>query len=150
MPDLSIRLLINAFLVLGGLFALWKGGPAERLAALIVVANVALGSLGHMLAPVIDDGVIRLFNDGLAAIALLAVTIRYATPWTGGVMLFFAAQFSLHSYYLVTGRPDSDYLHAVVNNVDWSGVSWCLIIGTAMAWRQRARAASRAMPEPAP
>lgn len=140
MPDLSIRFLIGLFSVLGALFALWKGGAAERMAAGVIVANVVIGYLGHWLAPD-SEGLIRLGNDGLAALALLAITLRYGAPWMGGVMLFFAAQFSLHSYYLVTGRPDDDYLHALINNIDWSGIIWCLIIGTAVAWRARARAA---------
>jgi hypothetical protein len=59
----------------------------------------------------------------------------------GGVMLFYAAQFSLTAYYVVTDKPAKDYLYALVNNIDWNGVIWCLIIGTAIAWRQRRRAA---------
>lgn len=144
MPDLSIRLLINAFSVLGALFALWKGGRAERMAAAIVIANAVIGEASHWLIPG-SEGVIRLANDGLTALALLAVTLRYGALWMGGVMLFFAAQFSLHSFYLVTERP-SDYLHALINNIDWSAITWCLIIGTVVAWRARLR---RARPVPA-
>ena len=138
MPDLSIRLLINLFSVLGAVFALWKGGMAERSAAVIVIANALLGEAGHWLAPD-AEGVFRLINDGLSALVLLGVTLRYGAPWMGGVMLFYAAQFSLHSYYLVVGRPDNDFLHALINNIDYSGIIWCLIIGTAVAWRARLR-----------
>ena len=145
MPDLSFRLLINAFLVFGALFALWKGGSAERMAAAIVIANAALSELGHQLGADLE-GLIQLLNDGVSALALLAVTIRYAAPWMGGVMLFFAAQFSLHSFYLVTDRPH-DYWHALINNLDWSGITWCLIFGSVMAWRGRSRAlANQAAP----
>lgn len=142
MPEISARLLINTFLILGALFAFLKGGPAERAAATIVVANVMIGQVGHWVAP--DSGpVIRLFNDGVSAMALMAVTIRYAAPWMGGVMLFFAAQFAMHSYYMVLDLPN-DRLHAIINNIDWSGIAWCLIIGTAVSWRQRARRARAA------
>ena len=57
----------------------------------------------------------------------------------GGAMLFYAAQFGLHSYYMVTERPTRDYFYVLVNNINWNGVVWCLIIGTAMAWRGRVR-----------
>jgi hypothetical protein len=56
-------------------------------------------------------------------------------------MLFFAAQFAMHSYYMVTERPTGDYLNALINNIDFSGIIWCLIIGTAVAWRRRVRLA---------
>jgi hypothetical protein len=136
MPDLSIRLLINIFSVLGAALALWKGGTAERLAAVIVIANAMFGEAGHWLAPD-AEGVVRLVNDGLTALVLLGVTLRYGAPWMGGVMLFYAAQFSLHSYYLVTGRSDADFLHALINNIDYCGIIWCLIVGTVVAWRAR-------------
>ena len=138
MSGLPIRLLIDLFSVLGAGFAIWKGGMAERLAAGVIMANVAIGDVGQTLAPQ-SEGLIRLCNDGLAAVALLVITLRYGAVWMGGVMLFYAAQFALHSYYLVTERPDNDYLHAMINNINWSGIIWCLIIGTIVAWRARVR-----------
>jgi hypothetical protein len=138
MPHISVGTLIDTFSVLGALFAIWKGGTAERAAALAVIVNVVIGQTGQLLAPD-SGGLIRLVNDGLTALVLLGVTLRYGAPWMGGVMLFYAAQFSLHSYYLVTGRPDDDFLHALINNIDYSGIIWCLIIGTAVAWRARLR-----------
>jgi cbb3-type cytochrome oxidase subunit 3 len=133
-------LLLNLFSLLGVTFAAWKGNRAERIAAAVVVVNLLVGVAAELLIPG-GSSVVRLANDGLAALALLAVTVRYGALWMGGVMLFYAAQFSLHSIYMVTDRSDRDYLHALVNNIDFSGVTWCLIIGTAMAWRQRERAA---------
>ncbi|HEV2530181.1 hypothetical protein [Phenylobacterium sp.] len=135
----TFYLVSQGFSVAAALFALWKGGAAERLAAGVVLFNLAVGSLCHWLS-VDGDGLIRLGNDGLAAVALLVITLRYGALWMGAVMLFYAAQFSLHAYYLVTERPP-DYLHALVNNINWYGVVWSLIIGAAMAWRQRIRAA---------
>lgn len=139
MPDISVRLLINAFSVLGALFALWKGGKAERAAGIIVLVNALIGEGSHWLAPKSDD-IIRLVNDGLTALGLLVVTVRYVAPWMGGVMLFFAAQFAMHSYYMVTERQTGDYLNALINNINFSGIIWCLVIGTAVAWRRRVKA----------
>ena len=124
MAHLSVGTLIDIFSVLGALFAVWKGGAAERAAAVLVIANVIIGQAGQFLAPD-SGGLIRLVNDGLTALVLLAITLRYGALWMGGVMLFYAAQFSLHSYYLVTGRSDADYLHALINNIDYCGiVAW--------------------------
>jgi hypothetical protein len=136
MPDISVRLLINVLAILGALFALWKGGKAERVAAVIVLVNALIGEGSHWLAPKSDD-IIRLVNDGLTAVGLLVVTVRYVAPWMGGVMLFFAAQFAMHSYYLVTERQTGDYLNALINNINFSGIIWCLVIGTGVAWRRR-------------
>ena len=122
----------------GVLFAALRGGPAERLSATVVVANIILGLAVREFFPGFES-MFRFINDGLAAVALLAVTVLYAAPWMGGVMLFYAAQFSLHSYYLVTGRPDTDYLHALVNNIDFGGVICCLIAGTVAALLRRGR-----------
>ena len=51
--------LIDAFAVLGALFALWKGGRAERLAALAILANVAINETSRYLIPS-GDNVVRL------------------------------------------------------------------------------------------
>lgn len=136
---LLLWLLLEAFSVFGAAFALWKGGAPERLAAGVIILNVAIGDTAQWLLSGGDD-FIRLCNDGLAAAALLVITIRYGAPWMGAVMLFYAAQFGLHSYYLVTDRP-RDNLQALINNLNWNGVIWCLIIGAAVAWRQRVRTA---------
>lgn len=124
------------------LLALWRGGPGERAAAVAVLVNLMVGQLGHNLAPEIDDQ-IRVINDGVTALALLAVTVRCAAPWMGAVMLFFAAQFSMHAVYFVLDRK-GDYLHALINNLDFIGINISLVAGTIVAWRGRRRAVARA------
>jgi len=133
-------IILTAFCLAGVLFAVWKGSTAERIGAAVVAVNIVLGYGSYKLVPDLV-GILRFVNDGLAALVLLGVTIRYGALWMGGVMLFYAAQFSLHAYYFVTDRSDADFLHAVINNIDFSGVVWCLIIGTAVAWRRRLREA---------
>src|SRR3954451_5422590 len=125
MPHDSTGQLIDGFAVLCAVFALWKGGPAERWSALVVVANVAIAEFSKALMPS-GDNVIRLINDGLTAVVLLGVTLRFGALWMGGMMLFYAAQFAMHSYYLVTERRIGDYAYALVNNINFSGIIWCL------------------------
>ena len=151
MPNVPIGVLIDLFAGLGCLFAFWKGGTAERLAAAAIVVNVAINQAAmHLMS---DGGsAVRMVNDGLTAVALLGVTVRFGAPWMGGVMLFYAAQFALHSFYLVLELPPNDYRHALINNINFSGTTWCLIIGVAVAWRRRvkvARAAATAAETPA-
>jgi hypothetical protein len=143
MPNIPVGLLIDIFAVIGAAFALWKGGPAERMAAIVVVANVAIGEFSKAMIPA-GDNVIRLINDGLTAIVLLGITLRFGALWMGGMMLFYAAQFAMHSYYLVTERRIGDYMYALTNNINFSGIIWCLIIGTVVAWRGRLRRARAA------
>jgi len=146
MSPFLIFLSLTAFGLCGVLFSVWKGGPAERIAALVVVANIAVGFLTRYVPEL--AGTLRFANDGLAAAVLLIVTVRYGAPWMGGVMLFYAAQFSLHSFYLVTGRSNTDYLHALINNINFAGIVWCLIIGTAVTLRRRARLARQSRSSP--
>src|ERR1700743_1594886 len=103
MFHMHIGLVIDCLSIFGALFALWKGGPAERAAALVVLINIAIGDASRMVSAGATSN-IRLVNDGLTALLLLAITVRYGALWMGGVMLFFAAQFSLHAYYIVMER----------------------------------------------
>lgn len=135
MPSSPIVQLQLALAVGGIMFALWKGDVAARIAGGAVAANLASG-LFLKVGPGFED-MLRFAEDGLTAMALLAVALRYAAPWTGAVMLLYAAQFSLHAYYMMTGRPETDHLHAVINNFDFSGIILCLIAGAAVAWRRR-------------
>ena len=133
-------ILLSLLLVTVCLFAIWKGGPAERMGAIVVLAMVIFE---RVLQAGIPQGwwvVLGLGCDALTALGLLAVTLRYASLWLGGVMLLYAAQFTLHSFYFVTGRPDADLLHMVLTDVNFGAILICLTAGTVMAWRARLRA----------
>ena len=120
-------------------FALSMGGTAERLAAGVILLNIALGYGVRTFFP---DAVpsFKLVNDGLAATALLVLAVRYAAPWLGGAMFFYAAQFALHSYFLVLNLPGLTALRAHLNNLNFAGITCCLIAGTVVTWRRRLRA----------
>src|SRR4051794_25620842 len=104
MSGLFLYLAAQLFTLVGAGFAAWKGNLGERYAAAVVVANMAIGLSGQWLFGLGNVEVIRFCNDGLAAVILLIITMRYSALWMGGVMLFYAAQFSLHAFYLVTER----------------------------------------------
>ncbi|MBS0361064.1 MAG: hypothetical protein JSR98_06765 [Proteobacteria bacterium] len=120
------------------LFALWKGGRSERIGAAIIWANIIAYVVnetllwGHLQAQQVTSLVI----DGVTAAALLAVALIFASFWLGAVMLFYALQFSLHAFYFVTERP-RDTLHAILNNIIFFAVIFCLLAGALLAWRRR-------------
>ena len=141
MPNTPI---VQFFLVLGistCLLAFWKGGRAERIAAGLILGNIVLTVVGDSLFSRTYQPIIQQSSDGITALVLLVLTVSYGSLWLGGAMLLYAAQFTLHSYYLVTGRP-TDNFHAAMNNLDFLGVLLCLGIGAAASWRRRARVAT--------
>ncbi|UTP40042.1 hypothetical protein M9M90_02390 [Phenylobacterium sp. LH3H17] len=149
MSDVAIHLLFWAlFLVLmlsACGFALWKGGPAERLGAALILGFALLWEFGRLLPPSFSSfmPIAQLIGDGLTAVGLLAIAVRYASLWLGGALMFQAAQFSLHSFYLVTDR-EVDSLHRLINNINLYAILICLTAGAIVSWRARVKAASKA------
>lgn len=127
-------------------FALWKGGQAERYGAALILVNALVSSAGDLLFPKADLAIFWLIGDGLTAFGLLIVAVIYASFWLGGVMILYAVLFALHAFYFVTNKP-VDLFHARVNNADFLAISICLAVGTIIAWRRRA-AASRKTARP--
>lgn len=136
MPTSPLVLGLIALTLGISLFALWKGGPAERLGGAMVGANVVLSVLSGFFLPPSLEPICRLTLDGLTALGLLVIAVRFASFWLGGAMLLYAAQFSLHAFYLVTSRP-VDLTHVRINNMNFLGISICLAVGTLVGWRHR-------------
>ncbi len=125
------------------LAALWKGEASERLGAWCILANLLITILATtFLGPEIR-AVGQLVIDAATAVGLLIVVLRYGSLWLGGAMILYAAQFTLHSFYFVTGRAP-DNLHAAANNLDFLGVIVCLAAGTGISIRRRAASARAA------
>jgi hypothetical protein len=140
------NILLALFLV-ACLFALLKGGPAERYGAAIILANLVTYSINELSW---QSQVVSLAIDALTAVLLLAVAIRYASVWLGAVMLLYALQFGLHGYYFVLEKP-RDMTHVLVNNILFCGICLALVSGTLSTWRLRSAAVSPAdSPRPAP
>ena len=119
--------------LLACLFALWKGGTAERIGAAVIAANI-LAYIAN--ETTFHNSFLNLVIDALTALALLAVAVRYASFWQGAVMLLYALQFSLHAFYFVSERT-RDTFHAIANNAIFLTITACLVAGTALAWRRR-------------
>lgn len=142
MPTSPIVQALLILVVLGCGFGLWKGGPPERIGALVILVN---SGLTLVLGSVLPDSVgylAGLVLDGATAIGFLIMTMVYGNLWLGAAMLVYAAQFALRSFYLVTGR-EWDLLHAMINNINFMAIILCIVVGTAVAWRRRVIAARR-------
>jgi hypothetical protein len=117
-------------------FALWKGDWATRAAA---VAYAVLNTATFVIRPRVGDvssETILLALDFACAVTFLLLAVRYANLWLGAAMIFQAAQFSLHAYYLVMELPH-DLMHAWINNADDWGILVSICVGTALAIRRR-------------
>jgi hypothetical protein len=118
-------------------FALWKGDWATRAAAL---AYSILDGATVVIMPKVGDvssETILLALDFACAVTFLLLAVRYANLWLGAAMIFQAAQFSMHAYYLVMELPH-DRMHAWINNTDDWGILISICVGAALATRRRA------------
>lgn len=143
-PSLSQFVWVGLWLLIFGVcgFALWRGGPPERIGAGLVLLIALIGGGVNQLPTETSRQIGHLTADGVLALGFLAVAVRYGSLWLGGAMLFQAAQFSLHAFFFVTQKPQNSF-YGVVNNVNLFGVLICLLVG-ALAAASRARAAVRA------
>ena len=135
-PTINILLTLLTLTVCG--FAIVRGGQGERITGVTIVAVMVLQRLARVAAPADFHPTISLVGDGLPALVLLVLTVRYASPWLGAIMFFYAAQFALHSFYIVMVRR-VDVFHFIVNDINLMGIHLCLVLGTVMAWRRRIR-----------
>lgn len=143
MPE-SLPTQIGWLATFGVLALAWfKGGRPERYgASLKVLTSIGALAAHHLLKQDSISGALLTF-DGVLAVGFLALAIRYASLWIGAAMLLQAGQFSLHAFYLVSGL-EHDRFYAVANNMVTIGILVCILTGTLIAWRRKARAAAQA------
>jgi hypothetical protein len=131
-----LYVLLQAASILTVGFAVWRGDAATRAAAVayafLVVATVVIRPrVGD-----VSSETILLAFDFFCAVAFLLLAVRYANLWLGAAMIFQAAQFSMHAYYLLMELPH-DLMHAWINNTDDWGIIISMIVGTCLAMRRR-------------
>jgi hypothetical protein len=129
--------LLRAIIWLAMACAIWKGNTAVRVAAAAFLILDLATLIVHPKVGDVSGETILLALDFFCAVIFLVLAVRYANLWLGAAMLFQAAQFSLHAYYLVMELPH-DLMHAWINDADDWGILISLIVGTALAMRRRA------------
>jgi hypothetical protein len=125
------------------LLSLWKGQAAERLGAWCILANLLISIIATTVLSPQTRPIGQLVIDAATALGLLLAVLRFSSLWLGMVMLLYAGQFTLHSFYFVTSRPP-DNLHAAINNLDFLAVIVCLAVGTLFSMYRQRRAAQAA------
>ena len=123
------------------LLAWLRGGLPERYGSLLFVGAGLAVFISHVLLPASAEGLFLLAIDALMAVGFLALAIRYSSLWIGAAMLLQAGQFSLHAWYLVNALQ-RDRFYAVANNLVTVGILACILVGTLISWRRRAKAAT--------
>lgn len=136
---LQLLVLVDWLLLAVACFGAWRwGGWPERGGAALTLAVFA----AFMLTDLVQDGElvrgVYLALDGLLALGLLLLAMRYVRRWLGVALLLQGVQFSLHAYYLVAAKR-YDNLYILVNNLVSFGVVVSLLFGVGLTWRaQRA------------
>jgi len=121
------------------LLAFFKGGPAERRAAPIML-GVGLFTTAFYLLPGEQTPIVSLVSDFSVALALLWLAMRYRSLWLAGAMIAQGTSFALHAYLLGSDMdPMSQFVFTVGGNVLFWVVLWLILGGTVMAWRKRAK-----------
>lgn len=136
MPTSPLVIALLSFSVASCLLAFVKGAAAERLAAAVILANLLTGMANEAW---LDDPLVSLAIDGLTALVLLPLAMRYVSAWLGLIMILYGLQFALHAAYAVLERP-GDLTHAVLNNLNFTAVNACLLGATLARWVRRRKA----------
>lgn len=124
------------------IFAWWKGDWPERWGGLINLAAAGGAFAIRLTLKDTPQDVALLVVDAVLAFGFLALALVFASWWLGGAMLFQAAQFALHAYYLVQERHP-DMLNYVFNNINTTGVEVCIVVGVIGSWVHRVRERKR-------
>jgi len=109
-----IDLLFNlSLLILASVlcFAWWKGGAAERYAALAIGLTWLAALVGQAFTGEDIPALTILLADWVLAIGLLALALRYRNSWLGFALVVQGASMTLHAmYFQEPGRHPNYYL----------------------------------------
>jgi hypothetical protein len=78
-------------------FAIWKGDRAERAGALLIAATWVVTLVASAITQRYAEATAFLASDGLMAVGLLILAIRYSSLWMGAAMLVQAVVLSFHA-----------------------------------------------------
>lgn len=137
--------------------ALWKGGPAERGGALLIVATWLVTLAASALTRSYVPAIAFLASDAVLAAGLLILAVRYSSLWMGAAMLLQATGLSLHAAYFAAEKAELSRhtLRLYIAGKNLASFAMLLVILAAglAAWMKRNRAprtARRAPPAATP
>jgi hypothetical protein len=121
--------------------ALWKGGPAERGGAVLILLTWLGAMVELALSRQYISAVPFLLSDAVLAIGLLILAIRYSSLWMGAAMLLQAIGLSFHAAYFGAdqGEISKHVLRFYVLGKNLASGSMLLVIlaGALASWRKR-------------
>lgn len=144
----QVVLALTLFALIVWVFAFWRGGSAERWGAAIIMGNQLLTLLAVVVTRTLHGPLnlfLQLTLDGVTAIALLLIVLKFGRAWLGVAMLLYAGQFTLQSVYLVA-ELKKDALHVLINNLNFVAIHLSLAVGTAQHWLRVRKTALQAAP----
>jgi len=134
--------------------ALWKGGPAERGGAAMILATWLGATLIQAVAKAYILPVAFLASDAVLAAGLLLLAIRYSSLWMGAAMLLQAIGLSLHAAYFAAEKADLSHhnlwLYIAGKNLASFAMLLVILAAGVAAWikRNRRSAVSRSRSRP--
>lgn len=115
------------------ILSIWKGGPPERagglliggawIAAFIAYPLASLSGAPYPIAPYVPFAI-----DGVVAVGLLGLAMRYSSAWLGFAVLLQAGELALHAAFL-TG--DGSGGRAYIARVNMLGVALTVLLAAA-------------------
>jgi hypothetical protein len=136
-----IPLTLYLVFLMCALFAYREGELAERLGAVWLGCNSAVGAILLVLGQ--DTALAHLIADGVFAIGLLPLAMIFVSYWIGLVTFVAAALFTLEAMYLLNDRP-VDLTYAWINNILWIAVPLIFLSCGLTNYLKRRRAARSA------
>ncbi len=136
---------LAALVVVCGL-AIWKGNQALRAGAILIIATwlvtLAASAVTHSYVP----ATAFLASDGILAVGLLFLAVRYSNWWMGAAMLLQAIGLSLHAAYFAAERADlsrhSLWLYIAGKNLASLAMLLVILVATFVTWGRRAHGAA--------
>ena len=125
--------------------ALWKGGPAERSGAVMILVTWLGSAVVQAMAKAYILPIVFLASDAVLAAGLLFLAIRLSSLWLGAAMLLQAIGLSLHAAYFAAEKADLDrhtlWLYVAGKNLSSFAMLLVILGAGLVAWRKRSRRA---------
>ncbi len=124
--------------------ALWKGGPAEKGGALLILSTWLAAMFGLAVSKAYIEAGPFLMSDVILAVGLLALALRFGSLWVGGAMLLQAVGISLHAAYFAADKSELSHqmqnLYIGGKNVCSLAMLLVILAGVLASWRKRVKA----------
>lgn len=87
-------------------FAIWKGGEAVRAGAILIVVTWFVTLAASAITRSYVPAIAFLASDGILAVGLLFLAVRYSSWWMGVAMLLQSVSLALHAGYFAAERAE--------------------------------------------